>query len=229
MSEVTDLGDGVVRVRADNPGPLTLSGTNTWIAAGWVVDPGPADDAHLDAVVASAGTIAGIALTHSHADHAAGVEPLRERIGDVPVLAAGRDADSPFEVLPLPGHADDHVVFLHDGVAFTGDAVLGEGSVFVDGDMAGYLDGLRRLRDRGPRLLCPGHGPPVHDPVAHLDGYLAHRRDRERRLLEALDRGLRDEEDLLDAAWSEVPPVLRPAAALTLRAHVRKLRDEGRA
>ena len=229
MSEVTDLGGGVIRVRADNPGPLTLSGTNSWVVAGWVIDPGPADDAHVEALLAAAGIVRGLALTHGHADHAAAVEPLRARSGDVPLLRAGSDVESPFEVLPLPGHADDHVVFLWQGVAFTGDAVLGEGSVFVDGDMAGYLDGLRRLRERAPRLLCPGHGPPVEDPRAHLDGYLAHRLDRERRLVDALARGLRDEEDLLDAAWSEVPAMLRPAAGLTLRAHLRKLRDEGRA
>ena len=229
MSEVTELaGFGVVRVRADNPGPLTLSGTNTWIAAGWIVDPGPADPDHLDAVVERAGEVAGIALTHDHPDHAEALEPLRDRIGDVPVLRAGADVESPFEVLPLPGHSDDHVVFLWQRVAFTGDAVLGEGSVFVAGDMAGYLDGLRRLREREVAVLCPGHGPPVDDPAAHLDGYLAHRLDRERRLVAALEQGLRDEDDLLDAAWSEVPAPLRPAAALTLRAHMRKLEGEGR-
>jgi glyoxylase-like metal-dependent hydrolase (beta-lactamase superfamily II) len=229
VSEVAELaGFDVVRVRADNPGPLTLSGTNTWIVGrdpAWVVDPGPADPDHLEAIATvarSRGGAGGIALTHDHPDHAEGVGPLAKQLG-VEV------ASGPLEALPLPGHADDHVVFLWQGVAFTGDAVLGEGSVFVDGDMAGYLDGLRRLRDRRPALLCPGHGPPVEDPLAHIDGYLAHRLERERRLLEALERGVRDEEGLLDAAWSEVPPMLRPAAALTLRAHLRKLEAEGRA
>jgi glyoxylase-like metal-dependent hydrolase (beta-lactamase superfamily II) len=228
VSEVSELpGFDVVRVRADNPGPLTLSGTNSWVVGrdpAWVVDPGPADPAHLDAIAAVAaarGGAGGIALTHDHPDHSEGVEPLAELLG-VPV------GDDPFEVLPLPGHADDHVVFLWGGVAFTGDAILGEGSVFVDGDLAGYLNGLRRLRERAPKLLCPGHGPPVEDPIAHIDGYLAHRLDRERRLLEALDRGLRSEDDLLDAAWSEVPAELRPFAAFTLRAHLRKLEAEGR-
>jgi glyoxylase-like metal-dependent hydrolase (beta-lactamase superfamily II) len=228
MSEVTRLDRfGVTRIRADNPGPLTLSGTNTWIAGGWVIDPGPDDDAHLDAVVAEAGDVAGVALTHDHPDHAEGLAMLLDRVGEVPVLRAGVEVASPFEVMPLPGHADDHVVFLWQRVAFTGDAVLGEGSVFVAGDMAGYLDGLRRLRERDPAVLCPGHGPPVEDPEAHIDGYLAHRLDRERRLVAALERGLRSEDDLLDAAWSEVPPALRPAAALTLRAHRRKLEAEG--
>jgi glyoxylase-like metal-dependent hydrolase (beta-lactamase superfamily II) len=109
--------------------------------------------------------------------------------------------------------------------------VLGEGSVFVapdPGALAGYLDGLRRLRARGPELLCPGHGPLVTDPASKLDEYLAHRLDRERRLLAALAAGARTVDELLDAAWADVPPLLRPAAAVTLAAHLDKLAGEGR-
>lgn len=224
----TVAGADVVRVRAANPGPLTLSGTNTWVVGrdpAWVVDPGPGLADHLDAVAAVAaerGGAGGIALTHDHADHAEGAPGLRARLGGVAI------ATGPFEALPLPGHADDHVVLLWDGVAFTGDAVLGEGSVFVSSRMGEYLAGLRALREREPRLICPGHGPVVEDPPAKLDQYLAHRLDRERRLLAALEAGLETEEELLDAAWSEVPAVLRPAAALTLRAHLEKLRSERR-
>jgi hypothetical protein len=76
--------------------------------------------------------------------------------------------------------------------------------------------------------LAPGHGPPVHDPKAKLDEYVAHRLDRERRLVDALDQGKRSVDELLDAAWSEVPPPLRPAAAVTLAAHLDKLVAEGR-
>jgi hypothetical protein len=68
----------------------------------------------------------------------------------------------------------------------------------------------------------------VSDPGAKLDAYLAHRADRERRLTEALDRGLRTEDELLAAAWDDAPPELRWAATLTLRAHMGKLREEGR-
>ena len=91
-----------------------------------------------------------------------------------------------------------------------------------------YLAALERLRALGLALLCPGHGPPVWDPEAKLDEYLAHRADRERRLLAALDAGARTEDELLDAAWADAPAALRPAAALTLRAHLGKLREEGR-
>ena len=230
----------VALVRADNPGTLTLSGTNTWVVGrdpAWVVDPGPALPAHLDAVaaeVAARGGAGGIALTHDHADHAEGVDELRRRLRDVPIAAA-RDGTGDGDVigslraLALPGHSDDHLVFVAGGAAFTGDAVLGEGSVFVQGALARYLDGLRRLRALDLAVICPGHGPPVWDVAERLDAYIAHRLDRERRLLAALERGLRGEEELLDAVWDDAPAALRPVAAITLRAHLEKLREEGRA
>jgi glyoxylase-like metal-dependent hydrolase (beta-lactamase superfamily II) len=225
---------GIALVRADNPGVLTLSGTNTWVVERWVIDPGPALEAHLEAVAAAVGVCEGIAVTHDHADHVEGLEGLLARVGDVPVVsaragAADGDVAGPLRVLAIPGHSDDHLAFVAGRAAFTGDAVLGEGSVFVSADLAAYLDGLRRLRELDLAVLCPGHGPPVWDPRAKLDAYLEHRLDRERRLVEALERGLRSEDELLDAAWSDAPPELRPVAAVSLRAHLEKLRAEGRA
>src|SRR5262249_11686615 len=105
------------------------------------------------------------------------------------------------------------------------------GSVFVypdPGALIGYLDGLRRLRARGFSLLLPGHGPVVEDPQAKLDEYLAHRLDRERRLVAALDDGLRSADQLLDRAWAGAAAELRPGAAVTLAAHLDKLAEEGR-
>jgi glyoxylase-like metal-dependent hydrolase (beta-lactamase superfamily II) len=233
---LTLAGLGIALVRADNPGALTLTGTNTWVVGRWVIDPGPALDAHLDAVaaeVAARGGAEGIAVTHDHADHVEGLDGLLGRVGDVPVVsaragAADGDVAGPLRVLALPGHSDDHLAFVADRAAFTGDAVLGEGSVFVSADLAGYLEGLRRLCELDLAVLCPGHGPPVWDVQAKLDGYLEHRLDRERRLLDALERGLRTEDELLDAAWSDAPAELRPFAAVSLRAHLEKLRLEGR-
>ena len=109
--------------------------------------------------------------------------------------------------------------------------MLGTGSVFIppgEGSLAAYLDSLRRLQELDLEVLCPGHGPYVWDPRAKLDEYLSHRLDRERRLLEAIDSGLRSRDELLDAVWSDAPAELRPAAALTLAAHLEKLVDEGR-
>jgi glyoxylase-like metal-dependent hydrolase (beta-lactamase superfamily II) len=218
----------VVRVRAGNPSPLTLDGTNTWILGrdpAWVVDPGPLAANHIAAVaevVAERGGAGGIVVTHSHADHSEGAEAMADRLG-APLGDAG-----PLETMPLPGHADDHVVFLWGDVCCTGDAVLGEGSVFVAGDMAAYLDGLRALRERALRLICPGHGPPVLEPAAKLDQYLSHRLERESRLVAALADGARGDEALLDIAWDDAPEYLRPAAALTVHSHLRKLAAEGR-
>lgn len=226
---------GIARVRAANAGVMTLSGTNTWVVGrepAWVVDPGPALEAHVDAVadaVAARGGAGGIVLTHSHADHSDSAPALSERLG-VAVSEGLGDGDElgPFRVLAIPGHSDDHLVFVAGRAAFTGDAVLGEGSVFVSGRLREYLDGLRRLRALALTVLCPGHGDEVWDPAAKLDEYLAHRADRERRLVAALDSGLRKEDDLLDAAWSDAPAAVRQFAAISLRAHLEKLRDEGR-
>ena len=147
------------------------------------------------------------------------------------VVLADGDAFGPLRALATPGHADDHLAFVAGAACFTGDAVLGEGSVFVEGRpgaLAGYLAALRRMRELELAVLCPGHGPPVWDPAGKLDAYLSHRADREARLLDALDRGLRDHGDLLDEVWGDAPAVLRPAAATTLEAHLHKLREEGR-
>jgi glyoxylase-like metal-dependent hydrolase (beta-lactamase superfamily II) len=224
---------GVVRIKADNPSPLTLAGTNSYLIDGWVIDPGPAEHAHLDALLEVAGgRLQGIVLTHSHADHAEAAQPLADRAGGVPViLPADGDRVGPLRALATPGHADDHVCLLAGKVCFAGDTVLGHGSAFIapgEGSLAAYLDSLRRLRALALDVICPGHGPYVWDPSAKLDEYLEHRLERERMLLEALDDGVRGEDDLLDRAWADVSEALRPAAALTLRAHLEKLDEEGR-
>ena len=229
--------EGVVRVRARNPSPLTLDGTNSYVVGRWVVDPGPADPAHLDALEQAAeGAVEGIVLTHGHADHAAGAEPLARRAGGVPVkLPRDGERIGPFEAIATPGHSPDHVCLLLSRTCFTGDAVLGVGSVVIGpagpGEPAAlpaYLDSLRRLRALELDVLCPGHGPYVPEPRAKLDEYLEHRLERERRLLSALDSGLRTHDELLDSAWADAPRALRPAAGLALEAHLEKLAEEGR-
>jgi glyoxylase-like metal-dependent hydrolase (beta-lactamase superfamily II) len=150
---------------------------------------------------------------------------------DADVVLADGDAFGPLQVVATPGHATDHLAFVTGAACFTGDAVLAESSVFVapdPGALRGYLAALRRLRAMELELLCTGHGPPVTDPAALIDRYLAHRADRERRLLAALGDGLRSIDELLDRVWDDAPASLRLAATATLAAHLGKLDEEGR-
>jgi glyoxylase-like metal-dependent hydrolase (beta-lactamase superfamily II) len=244
----------LVGIRAANPGPFTLTGTNSWILGrdpAWLVDPGPLIGDHVDeltAEIAGRGGLGGIALTHDHADHAAAVGAIRARFPDAPLAGARGEVDvllsegsrfGPLEALATPGHSPDHLAFVTGGsggegggeLIFSGDAVLGEGSVFITPDpgaLASYLKALERLRQRELVLLCPGHGPLVHDPAAKLEEYISHRLERESRLIAALDAGRRTFDELLEDVWSDAPVALRPAAAATLAAHLDKLEEEGR-
>ena len=257
----------IVRIRAPNPGPMTLTGTNTYVVGSspaWVIDPGPADAGHIAEVrdvAETRGGIGGVVLTHSHSDHSAGVEMLGAGLDwgdasgtdetaelaaalqsgggavepgeDPPPFAAPPAQVGPFQVLPTPGHARDHVAFVLGPVCFCGDLVLGEGSTIVPpatggGSLADYMRSLELVEGLDAMLLCPGHGSWITDPGTRIEEYRAHRNERESLLLAALDAGKRSHDDLLDAAWADVPAGLRPAAALALLAHLEKLKAEGR-
>jgi len=221
---------------------MTLEGTNSWVvgtAGAWVIDPGPALADHLDALereLQARGGIAGIALTHGHADHSEAVPVLIDRLGEVPVVRSGPGAGGgavhgPLEVFELPGHSPDHLAFVSGAVAFTGDAVFAHSSVFVApgrGSLSGYLAALEELAALGPELIAPGHGPLIEDPVPRLRRQIDHRLERERRLIEALDSGNATVAELLAVVWDDVPEQLMPAATVTLAAHLDKLEEEGR-
>jgi glyoxylase-like metal-dependent hydrolase (beta-lactamase superfamily II) len=239
-------GHDVVGIRADNSGPFSLDGTNSWVVGrepAFLIDPGPHLKEHLDAVsdeIDERGGLGAILLTHDHPDHAESVPEMVMRFSPTPLAAArgavttqlsDGDRYGPFEVMGLPGHAPDHLVFIADGVAFTGDAVLGHGSVFVAADpgaLRGYLEGLERLRGRAPAVRAPRPGPPGTDPQAKLTEYLEHRLARETALLAALDAGARTIDQLVSGAWPDAPVMLRPAVEVTLAAHLDKLDEEGR-
>jgi glyoxylase-like metal-dependent hydrolase (beta-lactamase superfamily II) len=229
MNEIDRDPVGVRRVRAANPSALTLDGTNTYVVGSWVVDPGPDDSDHLEAVrAAAADGIEGVVLTHGHGDHADGAPAL-----GVPILRPGDgETAGPFRAIATPGHSPDSVSLIwEERVCFAGDTVLGTGSVFIapgEGSLSAYLDSLGRLRSLDLEVLAPGHGPYVWDPAAKLDEYIAHRLERERRLIAALDAGMRTQDELLDSAWSDAPADLRYFAALSLASHLEKLEAEGR-
>lgn len=237
----------ILRLTAPNPGPMTLEGTNTYLYGSdpcAAIDPGPDDPGYLETVRAAAeqrGGIGAILLTHGHGDHADGAERLAALVAE-----GGAAADGPppviqptdgeercgLRALATPGHAAEHVCLLAaDGVCFSGDLVLGEGSTFVPpdgGSLAAYMDSLHRLGAEPLTLICPGHGPWIADPAAKLAEYVEHREMRERRLLAALDRGERSRAALLDEVWDDAPEEVRPAAALVMEAHLQKLEAEGR-
>jgi glyoxylase-like metal-dependent hydrolase (beta-lactamase superfamily II) len=231
---------------APNPGPMTLDGTNTYLVGrepAVVIDPGPSDQGHVERVLAAGharGGIGMVLLTHGHGDHADGIELL----GIDPTELEDGAVREGIAALATPGHARDHFCFLlgpehpaareaAGAICFSGDLILGEGSSIVPpgdqgGSLSDYMDSLRRLQEMRLDRILPGHGPPVRDPAAKIASYISHRESRERRLLEALERGIHSRMELLEVVWDDVPAPLLPAAAFAMQAHLDKLAAEGR-
>jgi glyoxylase-like metal-dependent hydrolase (beta-lactamase superfamily II) len=202
------FGDRATCVLAPNPGIMTLDGTNTWVLRepgarrSVVVDPGPTDAGHLDAVAREAGEVAVVLLTHGHLDHSEAARAFAERMGCGvraldPEHRLGSEGLADGDVVAVdglevrvvgtPGHTSDSLSFLlpADGALLTGDTVLGRGTTVVahpDGKLGAYLDSLRRLHAlaeaREAARVLPGHGPVIDDALAVLDHYLAHRAER---------------------------------------------------
>jgi glyoxylase-like metal-dependent hydrolase (beta-lactamase superfamily II) len=240
----------IVRVLAPNPSVYTLEGTNTWIVGvepSIVIDPGPDDTAHLDEVARAAGRVAAVLVTHDHEDHAPGALVFAERVG-APLHAfrlkgAEHLRDGQRFVAPggaeivaeyTPGHSSDHVAFFEpsEQALFTGDAVVGRGTSFIDppdGDLVQYLRSLDRMQELDPRVIYPGHGPIVLDARAKLQEYVSHRGDRERQVVELLGEGPRTIADLVATIYADRPPEVHALAERSVLAHLLKLESEGRA
>lgn len=239
----------VRRALAPNPGPFTGPGTNTWVvgdgAARVVIDPGPDLVEHrrtIEERLAGA-PVGAVLLTHGHADHAEGAERFareqQARLLRYPELAGGDQihvGGLTLEAVFTPGHAPDHLAFWlpDDRVLFTGDLILGRGSSMVtypEGDVAAYLESLDRVAALGALMLFPGHWDPVRDAPGKIAEYRAHRQEREDLVVAALAEGAGTPPELTRRVYqAELArnPDLARGAEMTLRAHLRKLVDEGR-
>ena len=196
-------------VASDNSGPFTLDGTRTYLVGHRrvaIIDPGPHVPSHVWAVLhaVSEAEHVWVLLTHGHADHAGAAEAVADAAGaeirgvGVPAARPLADAEA-VETdqgrllgVDTPGHSREHVTFHwpEAEAAFPGDLILGRGDTTwvgeYEGCVADYLESLDALRALRCRVLYPTHGPPVEDPEQTLDAFEAHRRERIRRVREAL-------------------------------------------
>jgi glyoxylase-like metal-dependent hydrolase (beta-lactamase superfamily II) len=253
----------VRRIVAANPGPFTGPGTNTYLVGideVAVIDPGPDDQQHVDAIVGGSmkERVRWVVLTHTHPDHSPATARLAKATG-AEVLAFGQKRDKDggeftidrtladgdtiegtefgLEVLHTPGHSPNHLCFLleEERMLFTGDTIL-DGMYSVvsprrGGDMAQYMKTLERLRKLRLRGIAPGHGDAIEEPRARIDDYLAHRKQRERQVLKALQkRGQARVKELVAGLYGsdDLPPELVEAAGWQVHAHLVKLKTDGK-
>lgn len=244
----------VRRIVAPNPGIMTGPGTNTYLVGIdeiAVIDPGPDDQSHLDAIAGCGGDrIRWILCTHTHPDHAPGAAGLKERTGAEVLAFASKDGlkvDSRIKegfrieatefrlrAVHTPGHASNHLCFFleEERLLFSGDHIMQGSTVVIrppDGDMATYLDSLAKVRKLRLKAIAPGHGHVIDTPNDVIDHYIAHRLEREQQILDAVAQAGTTKIDAIVAeVYADVPEELHPVARYSVHAHLLKLAAEGK-
>jgi glyoxylase-like metal-dependent hydrolase (beta-lactamase superfamily II) len=246
----------VRRIVAPNPGPMTGPGTNTYLVGideVAVIDPGPDDKKHIDAIVGASmkERVRWVILTHTHPDHSPGTARLVKATGAEVLAFSKRDPDvTPdraigdgaiidgtewgLEAIHTPGHAPNHLCFFleEERVLFSGDHIL-DGTYSVvspqrGGDMIEYMKSLERLRKLRIARICPGHGDVIEEPRPKIDEYIAHRKLREKQVLKVLKDGPVKVSEIVDRLYRDTPDELQDAAGRQVHAHLLKLRTEGK-
>ena len=258
--EVVQISPLVRRITAGNASVFTGPGTNTYLVGMdevTVVDPGPALDSHIEAIVGASGTIKQIVVTHTHPDHSPGVKLLQEAI-DVPayglITETTKDQDKTFhpkkflldgdlleeeeftlEVIHTPGHASNHLCYLvkEEGLIITGDHIMNGSTVVIsppDGNMKHYIESLEKLKNYDLKSIAPGHGEVMKEPQLVAEWIIKHRLEREEKVADALRKaGKGSSDSLVEAVYNDVDPSLFPIAKWSLQAHLLKLADDGKA
>ena len=257
--EVKVLSQRVRRIVAPNPGPMTGPGTNTYVVGETdlvVVDPGPAEPSHIDAILNCVGDrLRYIACTHTHPDHSPAAAVLADATGATLVgrtTADDRHQDLSFQpasqieddecvtgegwtlrAIRTPGHVDNHVCYLLDeeGVVFAGDHIMNGSTVVIvppGGNMAHYIASLRRLLDYDVKVVAPGHGELIPDCRGEVEKLVRHRLLREAKVVGALSDQAQSLDDLVVTVYDDVDPMMHEWAKLSLLAHLIKLGDERR-
>ncbi|KAH7729100.1 Protein Y53F4B.39 b [Aphelenchoides avenae] len=257
LQPIEQISDAVCRVLGQNPGPFTLQGTNTYLVGTGkrkvLIDAGEPNIAAYITQLKKAlaeDSIQCIIATHWHDDHVGGIPQVRELVGErIPVYKIRREdaqedasnyeyvndghevrtEGATLRILHTPGHTADHAVvhFVEENSLFSGDCILGEGTSIFE-DLFTYMNSLNVLLQLSPTRIYPGHGPVIGKPVEKISEYIAHRKQREDQIVDALKKnkdGL-SAMDLTNVIYTSIPLAVKLAALSNVKHHLSKLIKE---
>ena len=255
--KVVQISPLIRRITAGNGSVFTGPGTNTYLVGNedvTVIDPGPAMEDHIDAILAASKNIKQIVVTHTHPDHSPGVRLMKEKL-DIPAFGmltkSSKNQDTTFnpsriledgevfhedefslEVVHTPGHASNHLCFIlrEEKFIFTGDHIMNGSTVVIgppDGNMKQYIESLEKLKDYDIEKIAPGHGEVLENPYQVADWIINHRLEREKKVFEALkDASKGTPDSLVEKVYDDVDSSLFPIAKASLLAHLIKLEED---